>query len=147
MLSISTETGPESLKPNSLRKKFRKKKKEKISQSPPEKLVQDHISESEAKLEIALELRPAGTNPIKSCRGTISLCEAEIWTLLLRGGLTDPSQPRPSPTLPTLSQTSEHGSWAFSLCPKHRAQSRSPTRARFPQEPLPGSVQEVSDLP
>lgn len=70
MLSISTETCPDSLKPHSLRKKIKKKK---ISQSPPEKLVQDHISESEAKLEIALELRPAGTNPIKNCRGTISL--------------------------------------------------------------------------
>lgn len=72
-----------------------KKKKEKISQSPPEKLVQDHISESEAKLEIALELRPAGTNPIKSYRGTVSLCEAEIWTLLLRGGSRIP--PRHGP--------------------------------------------------
>lgn len=75
MLSISAETGPESLKSNSSRKKNK-------SQSPPEKLVQDHISESEAKLEIALELRPAGTNPIKSYRGTISLCGGETWTLL-----------------------------------------------------------------
>lgn len=80
MLSISAETGLESLKPNS----SRKKKKRKKNQSPPEKLVQDHISESEAKLEIALELRPAGTNPIKSYRGTISLCQGETWTPLLR---------------------------------------------------------------
>lgn len=105
MLSISTETGPDSLKPHSLRKKKLKKKRK--SQSPPEKLVQDHISESEAKLEIALELRPAGTNPIKSCRGTISPCEAEVWTPLLCAA-TDPSQPRPSLTLPSLSQTPEH---------------------------------------
>lgn len=58
-----------------LKKKINKREKE--NPQSPEKLVQDHISESEAKLEIALELRPAGTNPIKSYRETICLCRGE----------------------------------------------------------------------
>ena len=62
--------------------------------------------------------------------------------------LTDHFQPWPPWTLFALNQTSERLSGCFPYFPNmvpRAAQRRSPTGAHFPQEHLPGSMQEAQD--